>query len=264
MTYPRIRSHGRSSTISIFSRTRRRSSCSRRGNGAKGVSKDALEGEIKLTSYAGKEFSLFILVEKTGDKYDTVSFYSKREAGAKITSAQTGKWTDWIPVAFEDIPSQRGKTLCKVLKLAPDATELRLFFTAIMPQTGYSQPEELALELAENVPGAFLQGPPIGAMEGGWIDPVTFYEVAHFQADWYAAASIYLLKKEKWDLYFIQTHAVDHCQHSWLNKADPHTAPSKEVSEEYMGYIKKVYQASDKIIGRVVEENARTRTRWWL
>ena len=227
------------------------------GKWATGSKKDALEGNIIFQSYAGETARLIILVEKSeGNEYDTITFYKDRNLNTRITGMKSGEWSRWILVEFGKTPAKRGKTICKCLKLAPDATELRLFCTAIMPQTGYSQPESLAFELAENIEDAFIQGPPIGAMEAGWIDPITFCEVARFQANWYAQASIYLLKKEKWDLYFIQTHAVDHCQHSWLNQADPHTASSKEESEEYMGYLKQVYQAADKLIGRVVDECA--------
>ncbi len=229
----------------------------RAGEWASALSKDALEGKLVLTSYSGQTTVFHILVEKRAGKgYDTVSIFSGKDPDKKITEFGPGKWSGWIPIEFGDSPALRGETLCKCLALAPDATELRLYFLNVMPQTGYSQPEELALELAENIPGAFIQGPPIGAMEAGWIDPQTFCEAAHFQADWYSAASIYLLKKEDWDLFFIQTHAVDHCQHSWFNTADPHTAPSREKSDEYMGYLKRVYQAADKIIGRVIDQCA--------
>ncbi len=206
----------------------------------------ALVGEIVLRPFKGKACTLGLVVQKNG----TVRVVDGAKA---LASATLKEWSDWFEVRFGDGPAFEGRTRFKVLEWAPDGSRAKVYTTSMMPKTGYTQPESLGVELAENVPGGFIQSPPVGAAEAGWIDPTTFCEVAEFQAEWFAAASIYLLEKQPWDLYFIQTHAVDHASHLWINQADPHTASSKEESEEYLGYLARVYAASDTLIGKVFE-----------
>jgi predicted AlkP superfamily phosphohydrolase/phosphomutase len=206
----------------------------------------ALVGEIVLRPFSGKPCRLGLVAESGG----AVRVVDGEKT---LASARLGEWSGWFEVRFGDGPAFEGRTRFKVLEVAADGSRLKVYTTSIMPKTGYTQPEGVAVELAENVAGAFIQAPAVGAAEAGWIDPTTFCEVAEFQAEWYAAASIYLLEKGPWDLYFVQTHAVDHASHLWINRADPHTASSKEESAEYLGYLARVYAASDTLIGKVLE-----------
>jgi len=208
-----------------------------------------LAGKIVFRPFRGAPCVLGIAV-----KGDAVSVVRGEQA---LGSARRGQWSDWFEISFGDGPAFEGRTRFKVLECEPDGSKVKIYTTSIMPKTGYTQPAELAVELAENIPGGFIQSPPVGAAvsewgSSGWIDETTFCEVAEFQAEWYAAASVYLLQKEPWDLYFVQTHAVDHASHLWVNKADPHTASSKAESDEYLGYLARVYAASDTLIGTVM------------
>ena len=211
----------------------------------------ALAGEITFRPFKGKPCTLGLALRNDGTA-------QVLDGQAVLASATLGKWSGWFEVRFGDGPAFEGRTRFKVLECAPDGSKLKVYTTSIMPKTGYTQPASLGVELARNVPGAFIQGPPVGAAVSdwgskGWIDETTFCEVAEFQAEWFAAASIYLLEKEPWDLYLVQTHAVDHASHLWINQADPHTASSKAESDEYLGYLARVYAASDTLIGKVLD-----------
>lgn len=208
-----------------------------------------LAGEVVFTPHRGEPQTLGVVLDPNGVVRLTFR-------GATLGSATLGEWSDWIELSFGSAPEGRaltGRTRFKVLECQPDGSRVVVYTTSMMPYTGYTQPDELAAELSAEVPGAFIQCPPVGAAEAGWIDPVTFCEVAEFQAEWYAAASVHILKKEAWDLFLIQTHAVDHASHLWINRADPHTASSREESDEYLGYLARVYAASDTILGKVLD-----------
>ena len=210
----------------------------------------ALAGEITFRPFRGEPCTVGLVV-----KDGSVSMV---DGGTTLGTATLGKWSGWIELSFGEGPAFEGRTRFKVLECEPDGSKLKVYTTSMMPKTGYTQPEALGVELADKVPGGFIQSPPVGAAvsdwsSSGWIDETTFCEVAEFQAEWYAAASIHLLQKEPWDLYFVQTHAVDHASHLWINKADPHTASSKAESDEHLGYLARVYAASDMLIGKVFD-----------
>ena len=127
-----------------------------------------------------------------------------------------------------------------------------MYHCSCTPNFGYTAPAELADELCRQV-GPFIQGPPTPVAEFGWIDPQTFIDVVNFKNDWFARAAKYLIEKENPELFFFQSHSIDHAQHLWMRQADPLTSESPQQAREYMGYLRAIYSSCDAMLGKMIE-----------
>lgn len=209
-----------------------------------------LRAETAVLPYRGAAAEFVIVVDPQRLR---LQVHAGGRSRAQLADLGQGEWSDFTPVSFGPDPQSQGWTRFKLLSLH-EGGRARLYSTAVMPRRSWTFPADLAPELCDAV-GPFIQGPPVEAVERGWIDPMTFIEACRFKIDWLARASNYLLSKQPWDLYFVQSHSIDHAQHCYIVQADPLTARSQEESQQYLSYLRELYSAVDEMIGKVVESS---------
>jgi len=200
-----------------------------------------------------------LLIDSKGKGYDRLIISKTKDMKDSIDILKVGQWSRWVRMEFRgEDHATIGTLRLKLVELSRDATRLRIFCSQIMPITGWTYPKGIDKELVENV-GPFLQRvgyTQAGRIYGGWADYETFIEELEYQHEWFAKASIYLLKKYDWDLFFLQSHAPDYVFDSVIKEADPLTASNKEKSREYIRLIGRMYRAVDRMVGEIVDEIA--------
>jgi len=218
-----------------------------------------LESTLEIGSPNLKVTLHLLLIDSGSKGYDRVILSKTKNVKDKICVLSVGQWSEWIRLDFQGENSVTTGTLrLKLVELGKDASKLKIYCSQIMPITGWTYPKEIAKELVENI-GPFLQRPGYcqeGLIYGGWVDHETFMEEMEYQHDWFARASVYLLKIYDWDLFFMQTHALDYIFDNLIRWAEPLTAPNKKKSNEYMELIGRTYEQVDKMIGRIIDEVA--------
>jgi predicted AlkP superfamily phosphohydrolase/phosphomutase len=205
----------------------------------------ALAAELPIRSAMAEPVMITAVARKEDGVYRSVQIGT---GGA----VQPGEWTGWIPISFGEGPERSGQVRFKLQSMDPETGAFHLYRTMIMPEAGWSKPAGLARELVASC-GPFIQGPPVAAAEQGWIDPITFLEVCEYKEKWFADAAIAMLSRGPWDLFMMQTHVIDHALHLWMVQADPLTAKSAAESEEYLGYLRNLFSAVDRMVGSVVD-----------
>ena len=219
--------------------------------------KRALEAEVVMSKYRKplrpvepKAWHLCVL--DNGDGFDRVILAPTKDASSAMCSLCVGDWSDTLADTFQTSEGPRDAVFkVKLLSLAPDASDLRLYFTPLCDRRFYTHPDDLSDRL-KGLDGLPLPGGAFEAYNLGWVDGETYVEVTDFQTQWYAACAEKLMREERWDLFFMHAHATDWLYHALATKADPATNPDAEERAECEKIIRGTYQALDRMIARIL------------
>ena len=204
-----------------------------------------------LRGQHGEPQRYFALLYGDDTDYRYARFTRGRDAGDVLAELEPGAWSDWLRESFTiDGQSIEGHMRLKLMELALDGSRFGLFVPQIWPIGGYTQPDEIALELLEHV-GPFLQNPARDAL--GLIDDDTYFELLEYHLQWLAAAGTYLTRSRPWDLLFVQTHAPDYANHFFMELADPICGAPPEVVERHYRGLTRTWQAVDRMVGQLLE-----------
>ncbi|NJN81846.1 MAG: hypothetical protein HC802_05850 [Caldilineaceae bacterium] len=118
------------------------------------------------------------------------------------------------------------------------------------PNSGYTQPREIADEIDANV-GNFLQNPARDAL--GIMDDDTYFESLDFHHQRLADVATYLTGSREWDMLFIETHASDYTSHFFLGQAEEFSGADAETVQRCRDGVARTYASIDGMIGRVME-----------
>ena len=194
-----------------------------------------------------------LLVEATGAQgYDTVTVATAKQASAVIARLKVGEWSENVRLPFD---TERGPeeavVKLKLVELAADAREFRLYVLGPCALHGWGRPASLEAEIES---AAGLPTGKVGweAFALGWIDIDTVVESFHWQDAWLADASLRLLQTRPWDLYCIHLHDPDWIYHWLTDKLDPLTATKPEEVVYWQGVELRFYQSVDWAIGRIL------------
>ena len=222
---------------------------------------DALEAELHLRfnqpAYPlveGKTWHMLVIDSK-GEGYDRVLLSETKDAGAAFATIAVGEWTPNLRQAFRTTRGEQVAVFrCKLLELAPEGEELKLYVTPLsVVERAQCLPEGIAEEL-DSVSAEGLPGNRAGyaAYKMEWIDLDTLVEAAEFQHIYLADAAEYLLTNKPWDLFFMHAHAPDWMYHTFATQMDPATAASPKEAEDHAAAELGIYQSLDEMIGRIV------------
>jgi predicted AlkP superfamily phosphohydrolase/phosphomutase len=199
----------------------------------------------------GEPKRFFALLHGQHDAYTHARITRGRDFSDVVTDLEPGSWSDWLRDRFTiDGHEIEGHVRMKLLELAPDGSRFALFVPQIWPIDGYTRPNDVALELLQNV-GPFLQNPARDAL--GLIDDDTYFEILEYHLQWLANASVYLAGTRPWDLLFVQTHAADYANHFFMELADPVCGKPAEVVERYYRGLCRTWQGIDRMVGKLLE-----------
>jgi predicted AlkP superfamily phosphohydrolase/phosphomutase len=219
--------------------------------------KRALEAEIVFTNYRKplrplepKTYHLCLL--DNGSGFDRAILAPDKDAKNALCSLAPGQWSDALTDTFQTSDGPREAVFkVKLLTLAPDGKDVRLYFTALCDRRFYTYPDDVSARLRD-LDGLPLPGGAFEAYNLGWVDGVTFVEVQDLQLRWYASCAETLMRKERWDLFFMHAHATDWLYHALATRADPATNPDAEERARCEEVIRGVYASLDRMIGRVL------------
>ena len=222
-------------------------------NGWEGVPESALAAEIELGNENDK-IILHLLAIAEGGEIDTLLICSTKDATEAVAKLKIDEYSEWLTLSLN---GREGTVRFKLLEISEKALEL--YATQIMPTVGgWTHPENVANELVTNV-GPFLQRVGYnqrGAIYGAWADTATLLDEIDYQHDWFAGAAKYLCENYEHELFFLHSHAPDYIQDAIMPEAEPLTAGSPEIAEEHLGYVARVYESCDRLVGRIVDEVA--------
>lgn len=204
----------------------------------------------------GKSFYLRIY-SSDGMAYDRAIISKDIEHKSIMANIVPGEWSDWICEHFETIDGAREGTFrFKLEKLSSDASIVGIYATQIMDIGHYTMPESVGRELYDEV-GPFITD--IG-WEGlghdpnrAWFSTDVMEELADYQHEWFASALRHLCSTRDWALCMVQAHCIDCANHHCLALADPASRASVELRERYLGFIERLYQSLDRMLGSVLD-----------
>lgn len=192
-----------------------------------------------------------LVYASAGAGYDQLLICRSRDASNPLAELAVGEWTGWWKDVFEiDGQALDGYLRMKLVSLSPKGDVFELFAPQIWPATGYTQPEEVAQQIDENV-GNFLQNPGRDAL--GVVDDATYFELLEFHHQRLADVAQYLTQSREWDVLFIETHASDYTSHFFLSQADECSGADEHTLARCKAGVVETYASIDRMIGRVVE-----------
>ncbi len=217
----------------------------------------ALEARLVLDKYRKplhtvepKTWHLCVL--DAGSGFDQLILAPTKDAADALCALRAGEWSDVLADTFETAAGAREALFrVKLLRLAPDASDVRLYFTPLCDRRFYTYPEDLA-ERLRDLPGLPLPGGAFEAYTLGWIDGQTLVEVNGFQVEWYAACAEKLMREERWDMFFMHAHAPDWLYHALATEVDPATNPDAALRAQCEEITRGIYQALDRMMGRIL------------
>ena len=192
-----------------------------------------------------------LVLDTEGDGYSTVLICDKKDAASPMAVLKEGQWSEIIRKVFstEAGPKKAGFAM-KLLRLTPDAQDLRIYHSAICALDGWSYPESLAAEI-QSEKGLPYPENGFTAFDRGWFDTDTLLEIGEFELNFWIDACSHILKNKPWDLFMMQYHAPDHAWHSisWL--MDPATAKDEAQWKHYQEVELAIYEKCDRLASSI-------------
>jgi len=213
---------------------------------------NTLTTELPFNIVEGEKKTYFLtVVKKNNLSYKAIIYNQEKK---KLVELQVGQWSRSIKDTFTVKRKKvKGVFAFKLLNLPDEAeSEFKLLATSIIPEEEFTYPKHIGPLLIEK----FGYYSPRGGWEERlwkWINDETFLEMLEYQHQWLANACRYLLKNNKWDICYIQTHAHDYAHHRYMRGYDPLTA--KEIGADqkyYEKYVEKIYESADKMLGEIL------------
>jgi predicted AlkP superfamily phosphohydrolase/phosphomutase len=211
--------------------------------------KEFKEAEIKIefrwSDYISREKPWYILLINSGNGFEKVGIYRKRDWENQVTILEKGKWSEKIYTELEtDRAKKKVVFRIKLIDLSPDGKNIKIYFTPLCSLSGFAFPESIEKEI-ENLDGLPIPNSFYTSFHFNWIDIQTLSELIDFQNIYLGECANYLLKNKEWDLFFMHAHCPDHFYHIFINKI--------EEDKEIENAERKFYQSLDKMIGRILE-----------
>ena len=208
--------------------------------------------DMRRQGIEGTPKHFYGLIYASADQgYDRLLICRSRNGSDRVAELSVGQWTEWWKDSFElDGQALDGYVRMKLVSLSAAGDVFELFVPQVWPATGYTQPEEVAQQIDENV-GNFLQNPARDAL--GVVDDATYFELLDFHHQRLAEVAAYLTESNDWDVLFIETHASDYTSHFFLSQADECSGADAHTLARCQAGVAQTYASIDDMIGRVVE-----------
>ena len=225
------------------------------------MGEDPLEMTAELNFPSAREkpapTTWYVLVrDMEGDGYDQVTLSPSKKFGDAFCTLKLGEWSSRI---FTEIKMENGSTSrvffrCKVVELADDGEDFRLFIGGLCGTKGWTSPPEIAEEIVANSSeGTFS---PTGGMRGypvGWYGLDTFVEINDQYSQFLAEAANYVLKDKEWDIFYMHSHPPDWIYHAVMTDMDPNTCQDEDKRKAAWQAHLGIYQTQDRMLAKILE-----------
>ena len=215
---------------------------------------EPLQINIELTSVKALEETILTgyLTSSNGHKYDSLSFLN--ELTNEWIIIKKDNWSDWLSIK---ISTTYGILPCllkvKILELSDEGTAINIQTSAIYNTKGWTEPEQLGMELIKNVVSHDLT-PKIQEIEykiEGKVESYLTY--ARKEALTLGQAIKYAKKRLNWDVCYFHIHLLDSVNHkelAYLHKNSP--IYSEKKLDRASNNVKIAYQIIDDLVGDLV------------
>ncbi len=191
---------------------------------------------------------------------DPESPVAKLVVGDEQRVLAVGEWSDWVPVAFEMIPTQvlpaMGRFYLRSLRPEVELYVSPLQIDPISPALPISTPESFAAELARRTGRFYTQGMPedTKALSGDVFSREEFLAQAKITGDEILGQYEVVLDDFDGGLLFYYFGNLDLICHMMFRSTDPgHPAYDAERDPEYLKVVEATYTAFDRIVGYTLE-----------
>ena len=192
--------------------------------------------------------------------------HDDRQDIAEERILEVGKWTDWVPVEFEMIPTQTLRGMCRFF-LRSVRPEFELYVSPInfdpeAPALPISHPEDYAAELAEATGRFYTQGMPedTQALRQEVFDRDEFMSQARIAGEEIRQQYNYVLDQFNDStspdrLLFYYFGNLDQVSHMMYRVLDPeHPTYDPEIDGKYVNAIEEVYRQADEVVGYTLDQ----------
>lgn len=209
-----------------------------------------------------------LVVDPEGSGYDRVLIHRNKASGEILAELRVDEWSDWIYDTFQvGEVTVEGAFKFRLNTLSRDGRKLELHRTVVYKTSGWTYPDSLADEIVANV------GPYAGGFEAyfGEREPMGpqspryvkfYYEHVKQQADYLADVASYVKQTRDWDVLITQIHVQDEICHQMGFDGIDSGSPTYDagLAEEHWQIIRNIYELTDYMIGRIVNECSDSKT----
>ncbi len=213
----------------------------------------ALEFALPIvTKREGENQSLAaVAIDAEGSGLDTVVLCAGRDGSTELGRSAVGQWSDWIRREFViEGAAVDAAFRFKTVELSPDGKRLRLYRSQVIYTDGFTEPPELAGELADRF-GPYLEHASIYPYTWGIADLETSFEEIEYQCNWIADVGNHLLHERGFSLLYTHIHLFDYLNHYFTADVDP-AGPGYDPAKAEIGW--QAYREAYKIADRMFEK----------
>jgi predicted AlkP superfamily phosphohydrolase/phosphomutase len=199
--------------------------------------------------------SLFAVIRRGPKGFDRVELFAAPDASQPLLSCELGEWTPWATHSFRaDGADVEAAVRGKLLKLAPDGSEVHLYLSEIYCQEDFVHPTSLAPPLIDRCGPFVIQCSRQQVVQGGASDIATYFDEQQYLAGWWRDAAGKLLAEEDWDLFMLKWHGPDWTNHLTMYMIDPrHPMHEPERAEEGWAMWDRLMGWGDEIVATALE-----------
>ncbi len=180
--------------------------------------------------------------------------------GDEVRVLRVGEWTDWVPVRFPLVPTQRLDAICR-FHLQEVRPNLRLYVSPLnldpmAPALPVSSPGSFAADLARRGGRYFTQGMPedTKALAAGILTPEEFLAQARLVGEENIAQYKLVLDGFTRGLLFYYFGNLDQVSHMMWRPMDPdHPAYDQARDAPFADVIPRLYERYDEVVGYTLE-----------
>ncbi len=208
-----------------------------------------------------KEFTLLLsggLVRRVGlilknaqGIYDKVAIYKSKKETTPLAVCPLGEMVyNVVDEAIFDDASYLSNRHYKLMKLAEDGTELKLYVSAAMEMENDSviHPKRMQKAILENV-GPF---PPQSQIYSQDPDlQQVMIEAWDYVVDWYVKCFDYYIENEEVEYIFSHLHSIDLIEHTFIRFMKD-IGFDQHPEEVYAGWMERLYRQTDRYFGKML------------
>lgn len=208
--------------------------------------------EPLIVDWGGAEFDFPIVPD--GERFrarlgSEARLEIRRASGEFLCELVPKEWSEWLRIRLEREVNFR----FYLTSLDPEERKLILFISPIYDAGGFSDPPEVADQLARRI-GPYSETLSVSKCSIGWYDPSAFIDECREQLLWQAQASLELVNSMGVSLVLTKCHLFDKFYHTFFHKIDsrsPHHNPSER--EEWEAHHSSLHKAVDDAVGVVLD-----------
>ncbi len=199
--------------------------------------------------------SLFAVIRKGSESFHRVDLLPSPDAPLPVLCLRLGHWTPWAAHTHRaDGAAVRTAFRGKLLKLAPDASEVHLYLSEIYCQEDFVQPTSLASDLTGACGPFVIQCSRQQVVQGGACDIATYFDEQQYLANWWRDAAGRLLASDDWDLFMLKWHGPDWTNHLTMYMIDPrHPMHQPDRADEGWAMWDRLMGWGDEIVAAALE-----------